>query len=159
MQSSADAAYSWAALSDTNGSAFGIIPVAEESSAYTPTEEHFGRISWLSLASPDPSSSSTFYQRVIGWTPGSKDDEGGTTNDTTIDMHIDDKTVAAEIRKLQDDQTHIPTAWLIHVPVGDLAESLRRVGEGGGEVIETCDKTNSAVIRDPIGVYLALQSG
>ena len=53
----------------------------------------------------------------------------------------------------------IPSVWLIHLPVGDLVESLRRVNAGGGEVINEFVKAEYAVVRDPVGVYLALQTG
>ncbi|MDA7902596.1 hypothetical protein N9B31_02965 [Mariniblastus sp.] len=39
----------------------------------------------------------------------------------------------------------------------DLLESLRRVG--GGEVIKEFAEAKYAIVRDPVGVYLALQAG
>ncbi len=45
------------------------------------------------------------------------------------------------------------------MPVDDLVESLRRVSEGGGEVIKEYAEAKYAVVRDPVGVYLALQAG
>lgn len=53
-----------------------------------------------------------------------------------------------------------PPVWMIYLPVGDLAESLRRVrGEGGG-VVKSVQGADGdyiyAVIRDPVGAYLAL---
>ena len=45
--------------------------------------------------------------------------------------------------------------WLIYLPVGDLGESLSRVQDEGGEVVEArkgaSDKYAYAVIRDPVG--------
>ncbi len=57
----------------------------------------------------------------------------------------------------------LPAIWMIYLPVGDLAESLRRVREGGGKVIKETrgadGKHASAVIQDPVGVWLALAPG
>jgi hypothetical protein len=53
----------------------------------------------------------------------------------------------------------IPAIWLIHLPVGDIAESLRRVQECGGQVIKESAEAGYAVVRDPVGVYLARQAG
>ena len=53
----------------------------------------------------------------------------------------------------------VPSVWLIHIPVGDFAESLRRVGEGGGVVVKEYADLNYAVIRDPVGVHFALHAG
>ncbi len=52
---------------------------------------------------------------------------------------------------------------MLYLPVGDLAESLRRVGEEGGEVIKTTQgsdgKYADAVVQDPVGACLALVPG
>ena len=48
-------------------------------------------------------------------------------------------------------------------PVGDLAESLRRVREEGGEVIKVSRGSDGedaiAVVKDPVGASLALARG
>jgi predicted enzyme related to lactoylglutathione lyase len=52
---------------------------------------------------------------------------------------------------------------MICLPVGDLAQSLARVKENGGEVIEARKGSDGefayAVIRDPVGACLALVPG
>jgi predicted enzyme related to lactoylglutathione lyase len=51
----------------------------------------------------------------------------------------------------------------MYLPVGDLPESLRRVREGGGEIIKATQETDgtyaSAVVQDPVGACLALVPG
>ena len=76
-----------------------------------------------------------------------------------FEMQIDNETSAAEIRQARSEKTDIPAIWLIHLPVDDLAESLRRVSEGGGQVIKEFAEAGYAVVRDPVGVYFALQTG
>jgi predicted enzyme related to lactoylglutathione lyase len=52
---------------------------------------------------------------------------------------------------------------MIYLPVGDLAESLRRVENGGGKVIKATRGTDGeyayAAVQDPVGVCLALVQG
>ena len=60
-----------------------------------------------------------------------------------------------QIRKLLEESADLP--------VGDLAESLRHVREGGGKVIKETRGTDgnfaSAVVQDPVGAWLALVPG
>ena len=57
----------------------------------------------------------------------------------------------------------LPPIWMIYLPVGDLAESLRRVREGGGEIIKATRGSDGeyadAVVQDPVGACLALVPG
>lgn len=160
MHSKADDGQSqWAVITDQLGAAFGIIPVVHGESDNTQQNERFGCISWLSLAVPDALSSRDFYQEVVGWNAKSietKDSEG---HAAIIEMYIDHESAAAEIRQFRSKENSYPSVWLIHLPVDDLVESLRRVSEGGGEVINEYAEEKYAVVRDPVGVYLALQSG
>ncbi len=52
---------------------------------------------------------------------------------------------------------------MIYLPVGDLAESVRRVQEEGGKIIKTTRGNDgeyaSAVVQDLVGAYLALVPG
>ncbi len=149
----------WAVLSDQAGAAFGVIPAVVCESDTTRQDERPGCISWLSLTVPDALSSRDFYQHVVGWKArsiGAEDSEGHVAG---FEMRIDNETAAAEIRQFRGEQDDIPPVWLIHLRVDDLRESLRRVGECGGEVIKEIAEEKYAIVRDPVGVYLALQSG
>lgn len=149
----------WAVLVDPDGAAFGVIPVVPGESDGTQQNERFGCISWLSLTVSDALSSRDFYQQVVGWNAKSiatADSEG---HAAIIEMYMDNESAAAEIRQLRSEQNSIPSVWLIHLPVDDLVESLRRVSEGGGQVIREYAEEKYAVIRDPVGVYLALRLG
>lgn len=156
MRSEAD---EWAVLVDQDGAAFGVIPVVACESDTAPQNERMGRISWLSLTVPNAASSRDFYQRVVGWNAKSIETEDSEGTVARFAMLIDDETAACEILQTRNEEDRVPPAWLIHVPVDDLPESLRRVGEGGGEVIKECAEAEYAIVRDPVGVYLALQAG
>ena len=149
----------WGVLADQFGAAFGVIPVVAGDSDNTQQNERLGCISWLSLTVPDALSSRDFYQQVVGWNAKSIETEDSEGHAAIIEMHIDNESAAAEIRQFRSEQNSIPSVWLIHLPVDDLVESLRRVSEGGGEVIREYAEEKYAVVRDPVGVYLALQAG
>lgn len=149
----------WAVLVDRDGAAFGIIPVAPNESDTTRQNERPGCISWLSLAVPNASSSRDFYRRVIGWNAKSIETEESEDLVAKFEMQIDNETSAAEICQFAAGKNEIPSVWLIHLPVDDVVESLRRVSEGGGEVIRGIAEAGYAIVRDPVGVYLALQAG
>ena len=149
----------WAVLVDPDGAAFGIIPVVPSESDTAQQDVRQGCISWLSLAVPNASSSRDFYQHVIGWNAKSIETEESEGLVAKFEMQIDNETSAAEICQFASDQNEIPSVWLIHLPVDDFVESLRRVSEGGGEVIKEFAEAKYAIVRDPVGVHLALQTG
>ena len=159
MQSKADDGQSqWAVLADQFGAAFGVIPSLAGDADNSPQNERIGHIAWLSLAVPDALPSQNFYQKVVGWNAKSVETKGSEKCVAKFEMQIDNGTAAAEILQFQSDQNEIPPVWLIHLPVGDLAESLRRVPEGGGEVIKEFADAKYAVVRDPVGAFVALQA-
>ena len=142
----------WAVLVDPMGAAFGLIPVVDAEPEATDLAESVGRIAWLSLVVADVTSTCEFYEQVVGWSAVVSEVNGG------YEMHRPDGVAAAEICKAGGDNEGIPPAWILSLPVGDFEESLRRVHEGGGEIIQGPTETGYAVIRDPVGVYFALQA-
>jgi predicted enzyme related to lactoylglutathione lyase len=92
-----------------------------------------------------------FYEQVVGWS-SSVDTEG------RFEMRRPDGVAAAEICPMDDDNESIPSVWILSLPVDDFDESLRRVREGGGEIVKEVTGAGHAVIRDPVGVYVALQA-
>ncbi|HBE66761.1 MAG TPA: hypothetical protein DDW52_01300 [Planctomycetaceae bacterium] len=149
----------WAVLADRDGAAFGVIPVVTTQPAASKrnvTAE--GRISWLSLVTPDAAVCQEFYQNVIGWSAESLPTDSSDGLVAKFEMHIDEENSAAEIWQFESEKHELPSVWLLHLPVNDLAESLRRVGDGGGEVMKKFDGEGYAIVRDPVGVFLALRS-
>jgi predicted enzyme related to lactoylglutathione lyase len=152
----------WAVLTDQDGAAFGVIPVVEESGSETGSKtqnDRIGSISWLSLTVADAIQSCDFYRQVIGWNGKSMDNMNTENASVKFEMQIDDEAAAAEICQRRSEEEGIPSVWLMHLPVDDLAESLQRVRESDGEVIEEYNEADYAVVRDPVGVYLALRAG
>ena len=152
----------WAVLLDPNAAAFGIIPVVP-SEAVPPTDgaaTHMGCISWLDLTVSAASATRDFYSQVVGWSVEDveMEDEGERYADSN--MIDDDGKPAARIRLARGLNLGLPPIWMIYLPVGDLAESVRRVQEEGGKIIKATRGNDgeyaSAVVQDPVGAYLAL---
>ncbi|WP_421774628.1 VOC family protein [Gracilimonas sp.] len=143
----------WAVLLDPAGAAFGIIPAVEDQSGSAHHDERIGCISWPSLVVSDVASICEFYEKVIGWSAAPTNTESG------FEMLRPDGVAAAEICAKNKDNESIPSVWILSLPVDDFDESLRQVREGGGEIIkEMTGADKHTVIKDPVGVYIALQA-
>ena len=160
----------WAVLLDPNGAAFGIIPVVP-ADALSPPEgapsldaaASVGCISWLDLTVSDASATRDFYRQVVGWSVQDVEMEDSGERYADYNMLGGDGSPAAGICHARGVNLDLPPIWLIYLPVGDLAESLRRVREGEGKVIKATRGADGdyayAVIQDPVGAYVALVPG
>ena len=160
----------WAVLLDPNGAAFGIIPVVP-AEAIPPTDDaatrdavaRAGRIAWLDLTVADAPTTRDFYRQVVGWSV--QDVEMEDAGDRYFDYNMlgDDGKPAAGVCHARGVNLGLPAVWMIYLPVGDLADSLRRVEEEGGKIIKTTRQSTGewayAVVQDPVGAYLALGPG
>jgi len=142
----------WAVIVDPLGAAFGVVPVVDDESGAADQPESVGRISWLTLMVADLSSTCEFYEQVVGWARASGDVDGG------FEMRRPDGVATATICHAGGDDEGIPSVWILSLPVDDFEESLRLVRDGGGEIIKGFTEGGHAVVRDPIGVYIALQA-
>jgi uncharacterized protein len=165
-----DGTSQWAVLLDPNGAAFGIIPVVPpelmpqtDDTAACEAGNGVGCIAWLALTVDGASDALNFYRQVVGWSVQNVDVEDGGEIYTDYNMLGDDGCAAAGVYHARSVNLGLPAVWIIYLPVGDLAESLRRVQEEGGTIIKAIkggDGTYaSAVIQDPIGACLALVAG
>ena len=150
----------WAVFVDPRGAAFGLIPVVAPE-AIPPLER--GRIAWLDLTVPEASETRDFYRDVVGWSVEDVEmnDESGRYADYAL--CTTDGTAVAGVCHARGVNAGLPPVWLICLPVGDLDESLSRVREEGGEVVEArrgkAGSYTYAVVRDPVGVCVALAPG
>jgi predicted enzyme related to lactoylglutathione lyase len=156
-----------AVLLDPNGAAFGIIPVVP-SQPVPPSQEEsaadvVGRIAWLDLTVPDAPATGDFYRAVVGWSVQEVEMRDGDGEYSDYAMCTSDGSAVAGVCHARGVNRAIPPVWMIYLPVGDLAESLVRVPEQGGEVVLTRTGDHGAlkyaVVRDPVGAYLALAPG
>ena len=159
----------WAVLRDANGAAFGIIPVVP-ADAIPPSDgaahdaaAPVGCIAWLDLTVHDASATRDFYRQVIGWSVQDVEMEEAGERYADYNMLGGDGTSAAGVCHARGANLALPPVWMIYLPVGDLDESLRRVREEGGEIIKSTSEADGAhayaVIRDPVGVCMALVPG
>ncbi len=160
----------WAVLLDPNGAAFGIIPVVAaqalpqtEGVEADDAEARVGCIAWLDLTVADASASRDFYHQVVGWTVQDVEMEDASEHYADYNMLGADGNPAAGVCHARGTNLGLPPVWMIYLPVGDLAESLRRVREEGGKVIKSATGADGsyayAVIQDPVGATLALAPG
>ncbi len=160
----------WAVLLDPNGAAFGIIPVvsADEISASDGATSRdpsapVGCVAWLDLTVSDATATREFYGQVVGWSVQDLEMEDASERYADYNMFGSDERPAAGICHARGVNLDLPPVWMIYLPVGDLAESLRRVREEGGEVIKATPEKHGkhayAVVQDPVGACLALVPG
>jgi len=160
----------WAVLLDPNGAAFGVIPVVS-AEAFPPKEgvasrdaaPRVGCISWLDLTVSDASATRDFYRQVVDWSVQDVEMEDASERYADYNMFGGDGSPAAGVCHARGVNLGLPAIWMIYLPVGDLAESLRRVREGGGKVIKATREMDGeyayAVVQDPVGACLALVPG
>lgn len=162
-----DGTSQWAVLLDPNGAAFGVIPVVPAEAippgAASPEPAAVGRIAWLDLTVPDAAATRDFYREVIGWAAQDVEMEDGGERYADYTMHGDGGGPAAGICHARGENAVLPPVWMLYLPVGDLAESLRRVQEEGGTVVKAAQGDDGkylyAAVQDPVGVCLALMPG
>ncbi len=155
----------WAVLLDPRGAAFGIIPVvpAEALPALDPTPSAVGSIAWLDLTVPDAPALRDFYRRVIGWSAQPVEMEHDGEPYADFNLLRSDGEPAAGICHARGVNAGLPPVWMLYLPVGDLAESLRRVEAEGGQVLRTLQGLDGqptyAAVQDPVGACFALAPG
>jgi predicted enzyme related to lactoylglutathione lyase len=122
-----------------------------------------GRISWVDLTVPDALNIRDFYCKVVGWDVQELTMEDAGESYADYVMVGGDGKAAAGVCHARGMNQSLPPTWLIYLPVGDIAESLRRVRDEGGQIIKDCTGGDSgfsyAVIQDPVGAILALGAG
>jgi predicted enzyme related to lactoylglutathione lyase len=122
-----------------------------------------GRISWLDLTVSDASATRDFYGQVVGWSVQDVEMDDAGERYADYNMLGGDGSPAAGVCHARGVNLGLPAVWMIYLPVGDLAESLRRVENGGGKVIKATRGTDGeyayAAVQDPVGVCLALVQG
>ncbi len=160
----------WAVLLDPNGAAFGIIPVVPaeaippgDAATLPDAEAPVGRIVWLDLTVSDASATRDFYLQVVEWPAQEVEMEEERARYADYNMLGEAGNPAAGICHARGVNVGLPPVWMIYLPVGDLAESLRRVEEEGGKVVKESQGKDGeyvyAAVQDPVGAYLALIPG
>jgi predicted enzyme related to lactoylglutathione lyase len=161
-----DGTSQWAVLLDPNRAAFGIMPIVPAeaiSPAARATAAPVGRISWLDLTVSDAPATRDFYRQVVGWSVQEIEMEDNGERYADYTMLDEAGSSVAGICHARGANTGLPPVWMIYLPVGDLAESLRRVQAEGGKVVKAMPGTDGAyvyaAVQDAVGVYLALMPG
>ncbi len=153
----------WAVILDPNGAAFGLIPVVPNEMVpdYGSDEAgDFGHIAWLDLTTPNAETTRDFYATVIGLKPADVNMTDGDDSYADYNMLGSDDQPVGGVCHARGCNQDLPPVWLMYLPVGDLAASLKKVEQNQGQVIKTYENDNGqttmAVIQDPVGAYVAL---
>jgi predicted enzyme related to lactoylglutathione lyase len=156
----------WAVLVDPFGAAFGLVPVVSAGEMWSagtawPSEasEPLGRIRSVDLTVADAPAARDFYRDVVGWFTRSvaRTDAGHGYDD--FGLYDGNGNAVGTISHARGALAELPAVWLLNIPVGDLAESLRQVEVEGGTVmtvVANAGKASYAAIKDPVGVAFAL---
>jgi uncharacterized protein len=80
-----------------------------------------------------------------------------------FNMTASEEDALAGVCHARGPNADLPPVWMIYLPVGDLAESLRRVEAEEGRFVRAVEGGDGgsffAAIQDPLGVDLALMQG
>lgn len=119
-----------------------------------------GAIAWLDLTVSNAEEVRDFYADVVGWEPSPVSMEDG-YEDYNMNIPGTHNPVAGVCHALGSN-SDFPPQWLIYIVVDDVAKSVERCEERGGEVIIPPRELGSegvyCVIRDPAGAVAALYS-
>jgi hypothetical protein len=122
----------------------------------SPARPPIGSIVWQDLTVGPAEEIRDFYQQVIGWE--SHDHDMGDYNDFDILSPTTGETVTG-ICHARDTNAGVPAAWLLYFAVEDVAASVARCVELGGEVLDGPRDMGGGefcAIRDPAGAVCAL---
>jgi len=143
-----------AILADPQGATFAVCKT--ETEMETPPEGP-GVFSWAELNTTDWESAWKFYKDLFGWQEKSKMDmgPGGTY---FMFQHADASTKGGMSNMAK--QMNLPPHWLYYVTVEDIDETIRRIDQNGGKVMNgPMDIPGNDVIaqcEDPQGALFAI---
>jgi predicted enzyme related to lactoylglutathione lyase len=115
------------------------------------------------LTVSDATATREFYGQVVGWSAKDVEMDDASKRYADYKMLGDDGNAAAGICHARRVNQDVPPVWMLYLPVGDLAESLRRVPQEGGRIVKETPANERgyayAVLQDPVGAYVALVPG
>jgi predicted enzyme related to lactoylglutathione lyase len=115
-----------------------------------------GTVNWFDLTVANAEPIRDFYKSVIGWET-SPVDMGG-YNDFCMHPEKDGVPIAG-ICNARGNNAGMPAQWIMYITVANLDESMKRVAELGGKVINgprNMGKNRYCIIEDPAGAVCGL---
>jgi len=112
----------------------------------------FGVPCWVDTWQRDADAAARFYAGVFGW-----ETDGGDGEPYMCRLRGRD---VALIGQLPAADAHRPAAWLTHVRVEDVEETVRRIRDAGGSVpigpIDSLEGGRIAIVADPAGAHFGI---
>ena len=147
---------SFAVLTDPQGAAFAIYAPANEESQESAGEGQVGRFSWNELATSDYKGAFSFYSDLFGWEPQEAMDMGP---GGIYQIYGRGGAPLGGMFNKPDEMAG-PPMWLYYVSVEDVNDSVKKVAELGGQVLNgPMEVPGGDVIAqcvDPQGALFAL---
>lgn len=117
-----------------------------------------GTFAWAELYTHDVAAAQAFYHTLFGWEIH-ESPVGPDMTYTMLKLHGKDVAGLAALRPDQQAQ-RVPSHWLAHIAVDDIAAAAQRVRELGGTVLAApfavLEAGHMAVVQDPQGAVFAL---
>jgi predicted enzyme related to lactoylglutathione lyase len=149
---------SFAVLTDPQGAAFAIYTPADEDGQESAGEGQIGRFSWNELATTDYKGAFSFYSDLFGWEPQEAMDMGP---GGIYQIYGQGGTPLGGMFNKPDEMPG-PPMWLYYMSVEDVNDSVKKVAELGGQVLngpmEVPGGDLIAQCVDPQGALFAIHS-
>jgi predicted enzyme related to lactoylglutathione lyase len=112
----------------------------------------FGVPCWVDTWQGDADAAARFYAEIFGW-----ETDGGDGEPYMCRLRGRD---VALIGRLPAADAHRPAAWLTHVRVEDVGETVQRIRDAGGSVpigpIDSLERGRIAIVADPAGAHFGV---
>lgn len=112
---------------------------------------------WVDLSTPDPAAAARFYAQLLGWTIETTESTMG----PYLIGHLADRQVGGMMAP-GPDEAGMPSMWTMFVHVADVDQTVARVTEAGGTVLEPgfdIPDGRVAVVADPSGGMFGVITG
>lgn len=117
-----------------------------------------GTFCWVDLGTTDPDGAKKFYNEIFGW--DYHDEPAGEGMVYTMCLKDGKNVGALYLMNEQQKQMNIPPHWMSYVAAEDAAETVKKAGEAGGniimEVFDVMESGKMGMIQDPDGAMLAI---
>lgn len=118
-----------------------------------------GEICWRELNTQNSDSAAEFYERLFGWTL----EQSRLTSMRYQEIHTGGKAVGG-MMEINDgwgeNWQKIPSNWMTYIAVEDIAESVKKIKENGGNIcIAPFDAPGigkMSVVTDPSGIAFSV---
>lgn len=118
-----------------------------------------GEICWRELHTKNLGEATEFYKQLFGWTL----EQSKLSPMQYQEIHMDGKAVGGMMEINEgwgENWQEIPSAWRSYIAVDDIAESVKKIKENGGDICVTPFDApgvgKMSVVTDPSGIVFSV---